>query len=145
MATAPGDTATHPVADFARRAHTRLDDLHTTASRPVWAMTSGELRETLGGLAMVEAQVAALRLEVLAEAERRGACTEAGERTAADWAARQTRQRRPHARADLHLSIALDDRHHRLKEAFAAGAVNADQAAPSATPSTHCRPPAPTR
>ena len=60
-------------------------------------------------LGRAEAQLAALRLRVLAEAERSGAGGERGAPTAADWVAIETRQTRISARSDLKLAKALDD------------------------------------
>lgn len=118
----------HPVVDFGERATARLEALHAPAAAPVWSMTPEELRQALGDLDQVASQVAALRLEVLAEAERSGACVEAGDRSAAEWSGRVTRQRRRHARADLHLAQALDRDYLQVKTAFGAGRVNPDQA-----------------
>ena len=71
MSSQPTDTLTrvHPVADFAVRASARLAEL---ASVPVWSMTPDEQRQSLVGLTRVESQIAALKLQVLAEADRSG-------------------------------------------------------------------------
>ena len=114
----------HPVASFAARAGQRLVEL---ASYPVWSMSPEEQRRTLAELARVETQVAALRLRVLAEAERSGATGADGSASAADWMAMETRQTRHAARADLKLATALERLGH-LGAALDAGAVNVPQA-----------------
>ena len=95
----------HPVLRFARQLTARLDQV---AASPVWSMTPEEQREALRELARAEAQLAALRLRVLAEAERSGAGAERGAPSAADWVAIETRQTRISARSDLKLAQALE-------------------------------------
>jgi hypothetical protein len=114
----------HPVVEFAHRLTERL---HQVGSTPVWSMTPAEQRETLRTLARAEAQLAALRLRVLAEAERSGAGSERAAATAADWVAIETRQTRISARSDLKLATALE-RHPLLHSALEAGGVNLAQA-----------------
>ena len=72
-------------------------------------MSPDEQRDALRELARAEAQLAALRLRVLAEAERSGAGGERGAPSAADWVAIETRQTRIGARSDLKLANALED------------------------------------
>jgi hypothetical protein len=114
----------HPVRDFASKATSRLEFLATV---PVWSMTPEEQRETLVELATAQNQLEALRLRVLAEADRCGATTEHGDGTAADWVAGETRQTRRGARSDLRLAKKLED-HRLLAEAMQAGRVNPAQA-----------------
>ena len=77
-------------------------------------------------LAQAEAQLAALRLSLLAEAERSGATTESGANTAADWVAVETRQVRRDAKSDLKLAQALE--HHPVHSAaMSHGRVNLAQ------------------
>ena len=114
----------HPVVDFAQRLTTRLDDL---AQVPMWSMTPEQKRHALLALAKGEAQLEALRLRLLAEAETSEATVHTGARSAADWLATETRQVRRDARSDLKLAERLED-HDLLSGAMAAGAVNVDQA-----------------
>jgi len=114
----------HPVAEFAHRLTDRLEQL---ASRPVWSMTPEEQRDTLRELAKADAQLAALRLRVLAEAERSGAGQERAAATAADWLAIETRQTRISARSDLKLATGLE-RYALLGKALDSGVVNVAQA-----------------
>ncbi|SDS16048.1 protein of unknown function [Nocardioides scoriae] len=128
MSSSPHDTsAAHPVVDLVVRLRARLDDLASPASRPVWALDTSEQRHVLTELATAQAQLEALRLRVLAEADRSGATTAHADRSAADWVAVETRQRRAAARSDLRLASALE-RHHVLATALARGDANADQA-----------------
>ena len=95
----------HPVLRFAHQLTARLEQV---AASPVWSMSPDEQREALRELARAEAQLAALRLRVLAEAERSGAGGERGAPSAADWVAIETRQTRIDARSDLKLATALE-------------------------------------
>lgn len=114
----------HPVFAVARRLSAELDRL---AAVPVWSMGAEDLRSALAAIARDEAQLAALRLRVLAEAERSGAAAASGASTAADWVAVETRQVRREARSDLRLAQALE-KHPALEAAFVAGDANAAQA-----------------
>ncbi len=115
---------THPVHAFTRQLIGRLDDLSIT---PVWSMQPEERRESLLDLAHAEAQLTALRLRVLAEADRAGDTDDTAACTIADWVAVETRQVRRDARCDLNLARKLETHVH-LATAMAAGGVNADQA-----------------
>src|SRR6476659_4880471 len=74
----------HPVVDFAHRLRERLDSV---AKVPLWSMTEEQQRDALTTLAHAEAQLDALKLGLLAEADRSGATTDSGARSAADWLA----------------------------------------------------------
>ena len=113
----------HPVCDFAGRLRERLDRL---ADVPTWTMGPGEQRQTLTDLAEAEAQLAALRLRVLAEADRSGATTDQGAASAADWLAVTTRQTRIACRSDLKFARTVED-HEVLGAAMRSGAVNEAQ------------------
>ncbi len=114
----------HPVNEFAKACSTRLDQL---ADISTWTMRPEQQREALVDLAKVETQIAAMRLKVLAEAERSGATAAHAAATAADWVAVKTRQTRIAARSDLNLSRALDQ-HTALAAALGAGRANVAQA-----------------
>ena len=114
----------HPVLDFAHRLRERLDSI---AQVPLWSMTAEQQRDALTTLAQAQAQLDALKLRLLAEADRSGATTETGAGTAADWIAVETRQVRRDARSDLRLAQALE-RHDVLSAAMAEGRVNTAQA-----------------
>src|SRR6478735_4667967 len=114
----------HPVLDFAHRLRERLDSV---AQTPLWSMKAEEQREALTTLAQAKGQLEALKLRLLAEADRSGATTDTGAGTTADWLAVETRQVRRDARSDLRLAEALD-RHDLLAAAIAEGKVNVAQA-----------------
>ena len=113
----------HPVAEFAGRLRARLDQLGHVST---WTMRPEEQRQALTDLAQAEAQLAALRLQVLAEADRSDATAEQAASSAADWLAVTTRQTRIACRSDLKLAKALDDCG-ALRDAMARGAVNEAQ------------------
>src|SRR3954447_3964159 len=114
------DVPEHPVVDLARRLHCRLKAL---AHAPLMSMTAEEKREALVSLTQDVAQLEALRLRVLAEAEQSEATVESGAPTAADWVAIETRQVRRDARSDLKLAQRLEQ-HHCLSAAMGEGRVN---------------------
>jgi hypothetical protein len=114
----------HPVVTFAHALTERLDKLTHT---PVWSMTPQEQRDALCELTRAEAQLSALKLRVLAEAERSGAGHERGAVSVADWMAIETRETRITARSDLNLAKALEA-HPVLSQALDAGAMNTAQA-----------------
>src|ERR1700710_1647945 len=95
----------HPVVDFAHRLSARLDEVIDV---PVWSMSPEEHREALRVISHDEAKLAALKLHVLAEADRAGSTDHQGDGTAADWMAGETRQVRPEARSDLKLAKRLE-------------------------------------
>ena len=115
---------THPVRAFARQLTTRLDQLAPTA---IWSMSPADQRDTLLELTKAESQLAALRLRVLAEADRSGATDTEAACSAADWLAVQTQQVRRAVRSDLHLARPLEGTHPPA-EAMSHGEVNVPQA-----------------
>ncbi len=128
MSSPADETATaHPVVDFVDRLRARLDVLGGPGSRPVWGLTAAEQRHVLTELATAQSQLDAVRFQVLAEADRSGATDPDAARSAADWVAVQTRQRRVEARSDLRLAQAMEG-HGTLADAHARGWVNTDQA-----------------
>src|SRR5688500_17733572 len=104
MSSQPMDRA-HPVAEFAGRLSARLDQLADVAT---WTMRPEEQWAALKDLAKAEAQLTALRLRVLGEADRSGATDARAAASAADWLAVETRQTRLAARSDQKLSKALE-------------------------------------
>ena len=113
----------HPVLDFAQRLVSRLDSL---ADAPLMSMRPEDKRAALVTLAQGRAQLDALALRLLADAERSEATVESGAGTAADWVAIETRQVRREARADLRLAEKVE-KHEVLAAAMAAGRVNLAQ------------------
>ena len=113
----------HPVPEFAGRLCARLEQLGEVAT---WTMRPEEQRQALTDLAQAEAQLAALRLRILAEADRSGATAEQAASSAAEWLAVTTRQTRVACRSDLKLAKALET-HGVLGGAMARGEVNEAQ------------------
>lgn len=113
----------HPVVDFADRLAARLDSL---AGVPLLSMTSDEQREVLVSVARSRAQLEALHLRLLAQAEESEATVESGAGSAADWMTIEIRQVRRDARADLRLAERLEHRDV-LSAAMAAGEVDVAQ------------------
>jgi hypothetical protein len=114
----------HPVLDLAIRLHARLESM---ADMPLSSMTAQEKRAALILLSQDAAQLDALRLRLLSEAEQSEATVDTGAATAADWLAIETRQVRREARSELRLAQKLDS-HDVLANAMAHGDVNLPQA-----------------
>jgi hypothetical protein len=114
----------HPVLDFTDRLSTRLDAL---ADVPVASMTQSEQRDVLLKLAKCRAQLEAMQLKVLAQAELSEATIDTGAATAADWLAVETRQARRDTRSGLKLAQKVDY-YDVLSAAMAHGNVNLSQA-----------------
>ena len=119
----------HPILDFARRLSARLEELSAV---PAWSMSDVEQRDALVMLTKAGNQLDALRLRVLAEADRCGATDAVGAGSAADWVAVATRQVRREARAELRLAKGFED-HPALAAGCEAGSVNLAQARAIAT------------
>ena len=118
------DHSEHPVVDFAHRLHDRLNSLFQV---PLMSMTPAEKRDALVSLTRDVAQLEALRLRLLLEAEQSEVTVDSGARSAADWVAIETRQVRRDARSDLKLATALEG-HPVLAVAMGEGCVNTAQA-----------------
>ncbi len=114
----------HPVAAFAERLNTRLDDV---GQMGLTTMSPAEKRDTLVALAQSKAKTDALYLRLLAEADDSQACVEAAARDAAGFVAAETRQSRREARSDLKLAKRLEQLPV-LSAAMTSGGVNTAQA-----------------
>ena len=114
----------HPVTAFAGRLSARLAEL---AGVPLWSLSPDGHRETLVKLARAKAQLAALELRVLAEAERARAGDVTAAASVADWVATKTQQTRVAARSDLRLARAVEQ-HDLLSAAMGRGEVHPAQA-----------------
>ena len=97
------------------------------AGVPVGSLQGGELGEALVGLAGLESQVVALKLAVLAEADRRRVAAAAGAADTGAWAARLTGSTRAVMAGGLWLARLLAERYAATRVAFAAGAIGVDQ------------------
>ncbi|MBV9830390.1 MAG: DUF222 domain-containing protein [Marmoricola sp.] len=124
MSTTALGTATHPVAVFADRLNTRLDDL---AEQSLLSMSEDETRGALRAIARAEAKLAAMKLRLLVHGDESGVCLDDGAPDAAGWMRAQTQQTRREAKADLVLAQRLEDLPV-LAAGMARGAVNTTQA-----------------
>lgn len=111
---------------------------------PAGSVSDDEIAGGIAELAALESQVAAWRLSLVAEAERRElAAKEAATGTAA-WAAQLTGDTREALAGGLRLAQLLEEKYHATREAFATGRLRipqvrvivnaAEQAPPEATP-----------
>ena len=116
----------------------------TGAGLPAEQISTQELGACLSELAGLESQVAAWRLALLAEADRRRVAEETADTGTDAWAAKLTGDTREVMRGGLFLAKELQERFHYTREAFAAGQLRvaqvrvivnaARQAPPEATP-----------
>jgi hypothetical protein len=86
-----------------------------------------ELGQLLVTLATLESQTEALRLKVLAEAERRQVAADEAATGTDAWAAALTGTTREINAGGLHLAELLKTKYHHTREAYAAGQLRADQ------------------
>ena len=86
-----------------------------------------ELGQLLVTLATLESQTEALRLKVLAEAERRQVAADEAATGTDAWAAALTGTTREVNAGGLHLAELLRTKYHHTREAYAAGQLRADQ------------------
>ena len=114
---------THPIVVCATDLSASLKGVATI--NPTF-MSTDDKAAALRGLVCVEAQVAELRLRVLADAGDLAASTAA--KDVAGWLAQHTRVRFDTARADLMLAVALDRRYPALATALRDGEANVAQA-----------------
>ena len=102
--------------------------LRVAAEVPVASLGVDELADGITGLAALEAQLGALRLSLVAEADRRKVAQSLGATGTDAWAARLTGANRAEMARVVRLARLLRDRYDATREAFAAGAINQDQA-----------------
>lgn len=87
-----------------------------------------ELGEAVAQVAELEAQLASIRLGLLAEAEAQRVAEEAGDTGTDAWAARLTGNTRAVMAGGIWLATLLKDRYHATRDAFADGGINEAQA-----------------
>ena len=102
--------------------------VEAAATVPVPSLTVDELADGIGELAALEAQVAALRLSLLAEADERRVGQELGATGTDAWAARLTGTTRAVMAGGIWLARLLEERYRVTRDAFAAGGIGEDQA-----------------
>ncbi|WP_435746516.1 DUF222 domain-containing protein [Nocardioides sp. SYSU DS0663] len=114
----------HPVSRAVARLREELDGL---AEVPLFGLGPGETGATLVELTRLAAQVAELELRVAAHAGEVGVEQQTGATSTASWWAHATKQDRRAAAGRVRLAEALG-RFPLVREALAAGGVNAEQA-----------------
>jgi uncharacterized protein DUF222 len=95
---------------------------------PVGSLDPDELPEVISELAILEARVGALKLDVLAEADRRQVADRTGDTGTDAWAARLTGSTRAVMSGGIWLANLLRSKYDATREAFAAGGINQAQA-----------------
>jgi hypothetical protein len=95
---------------------------------PAACLSDDELADGIVGLASLEAQVAAGRLALLAEVDRRALAQQLGATGTDAWVARLTGSTRKATAGGLWLARLLQDTYDTTRDAFAAGAINEAQA-----------------
>ena len=102
--------------------------VQAAAALPVGSLGVDELADGIAGLAALEAQTAALRLALLAEADVRAVARSLGATGTDAWAARLTGANRAEMANVVRLARRLEETYDATREAFAAGAINQAQA-----------------
>ena len=101
--------------------------IDAAAAVPTGTVDSDELSESLAGLVALESQVAALKLSVLAEVDRRRVADATGDTDTAAWAAKLTGTTRGVMAGGIWLARLLQDKYDATRVAFAAGGINEAQ------------------
>ena len=104
-----------------------MDAVDRLRAVPPETAQTAELGQLTAGLARLEAQVHALGLEVLAEADRRHVADQTADTGTDAWAAKLTGERREVMAGGLALARSLRERFHHTREAFAVGSINLAQ------------------
>ena len=101
--------------------------VRAAAEVPAASLSVDELTDAIAGVAAVEAQLGALRMTLLAEADRRKVAQSLGATGTDAWAARLTGANRAEMAGLVRLARLLEERYDATREAFAAGALNQAQ------------------
>jgi hypothetical protein len=116
---------THPVA--AAVASVRAE-LGSVAGTPVWSMNPAETGKALVAVTRLEAQLAQVKMRLLAHAERVEVGASVGATSAANWLAHQTKTTRSTVHRLARLAKRLDDAYPEVDAALADGRVTVEQA-----------------
>jgi hypothetical protein len=103
------------------------DSVASVGRVPAGTMSAAELADAVTGLEALAAQVASVRLRVLAEADRRDVAEESGATGTDAWAAALTGSDRAVMAGGLWLARLLEERYHATCEAFAEGRIGEAQ------------------
>ncbi len=101
--------------------------VRAAAAVPTDSLSVDELTDAIARVAALEAQAGALRLSLLAEADRRQVAQSLGATGTDAWAARLTGANRAEMANVVRLARLLRERYDATREAFAAGAINQAQ------------------
>jgi hypothetical protein len=104
-----------------------VEQIEAAASVPVGSLEREELPVALAGLARLESMVAALKLQVLAEADRRRVAEESAATGTPAWAAKLTGTRQAVLAGGLLVVNLLNEKYHATREAFKDGGIELDQ------------------
>ena len=116
------DQGVLPAVDAARASLRRVLDV------PVASVGTDELTDALASVGVLESQAAALRMRLLAEADRREVATRLGATGTDAWAASLTGSTRAVVAGGLWLGRLLAERYAATRDALAEGAINEAQA-----------------
>ena len=97
------------------------------AAVPVGALDVDELTDSLASVAVLESQLGALKMSLLAEADRRRLAESLGATGTDAWAARLTGSTRAVMAGGIWLARLLEERYDATRAAFADGAINEAQ------------------
>lgn len=101
--------------------------IDAAAAIPPQAVRYGDLPDALAAVASLENRLVALKLELLAEADRRRLAEEEAATGTDAWAARLTGSSRSVMAGGLWLVNLLKNRYHHTRDAFARGQIDVDQ------------------
>ena len=124
MATDKDTTTGHPVPAGVRALSASVTAL---AERPLFALDAATTRDTIVALAELKSRLASYEYAVLAHAEEVQVGADTGCTSTGVWAANATRSQKNVSAAQVRLATALETRWHRVRDALAAGVMNADQ------------------
>ncbi len=116
---------THPVAAAVAAVRAELGSVSGT---PVWSMNASETGDALVAVTRLEAQLAQLKMRLLAHGERVEVGAQVGATSAANWLAHQTKTTRAAVHRSARLARRLDDAYPEVDAALAEGAITVEQA-----------------
>jgi len=102
-------------------------EIDAALALPIESLHDAELPQALTEVAVLEAKAGALRLSILAEADRRELARLAAETGTDAWAAKLTGNSRSVMNGGILLAQLLRDKYDATREAFAAGGINEAQ------------------
>ena len=117
---------THPVLSGVAEVHTMLDRMHAGATR---GLASGEHARVVAELDRAARRIEALKLKVIAAADKAGTATDAGFTNTDAWVAKTTTVSRSDAARQVALAAELDSGHDATATALEAGLVSPGHAA----------------